>query len=123
MNRQKAKKISAAIEAAMKSVEVEFGVKIEVSGGTFDAAGFKPRVQISEIVDGQVVTPELTALRVYYPDAEGREISLRGERFKVIGYRPRATKMPFVVEAMDGSGKTYVCGPDPVLGRADALCA
>lgn len=108
MNKSKANAIMKDVEAALQKVAETHQVSFRFKGGRFTDSVLTPRIEICDLgSDGEVVTPELSALRKVKPDWEGREFRIEGEAFKVIGWRARAPKRPILAKSLT-TGKVYV---------------
>lgn len=100
----------------------ESGLAIEFKGGTFDSTVATLKLQVSIASDDPNAvpnSPEATNFKHQAPyyglrtEDLGRTITIQGERFRIVGLKPRASKRPIVLQAVDG-GRRVVCGPDYV---------
>lgn len=106
VTREFLKMIRPEINAALAELGKKHGVKLSAGNGSYGDGGGHFKLQIDPVTaDGTVETPELRDLKAVYPEYVGLvvDVPTRG-RFKVVGYRTRARKNPFVVEK---GGKRY----------------
>lgn len=88
------------------------GFQITQAGGTFGQGEFKMKLNIK--MEGAKSQEEFMLEK--YAVLHGLDINKRGsEGERLVGFKPRARKRPYVYKAMDG--KRYVCTVD----RAKAM--
>lgn len=96
------------VEAALKHLEAELGVAIQIRGGSFSADSYVLKIELATVGDGGVVmdreaTDFKASARLFglKPEHLGAEFECRGRRAKVIGLRPRAGKFPIIGKWLD----------------------
>ncbi len=127
-DRATVKLVRAAIEAALKSVEDEFNISVELGSSSYarDGSNCTYKVQCAaKTADGKSLSPERKDFVVYAPlsgipaDSLDKEFRTGGKTFRITGWRRRAPKRPVLAESL-GSGKAYVF---PATTVASALSA
>ena len=108
MDRAKVRDIRAALQALdVSEIEDRFGIKIEWGSARFAPVGGNAtfKVQIAEVVDGQVKTKEAVDFERYrfahqiQVEALGREFAgFDGTVYILKGYRRKARKRPILAE-------------------------
>lgn len=109
MDKQKAKRISEDIERALESVAEKHGCKLQNKAGSLNRTTFSPKFVFIEIGDdGVVESDERVALKARHPELVDKVIQVAGrpEPLKIIGYRTRAQKRPYLLT--DGE-REYTC--------------
>tara|TARA_B100000749_G_C18442568_1_gene472883 strand:+ start:962 stop:1351 length:390 start_codon:yes stop_codon:yes gene_type:complete len=96
---------------ALQEVAKKHGLTVQASSKT---ANYSPsNVDLPFLFaktdeDGEVITKEMEALKMRYPDHAGKKFYVPGEGYvKLTGYRVRAPKRPLMIEK---NGQTYVTG-------------
>jgi len=107
------KMLRANIVDAIKDIGKEHGVILEVSPGSYSTNNFTFKVEGGmSLGDGNVMTKEAVAYRNYSMH-EQTGVELFDEfrdgsrRFKVIGYKTRASKRPIVCRNLD-TGRDHI---------------
>lgn len=107
------RQLEAEVQAAMEAIAKKHGLTVTPRGGRFSGGSATLKTEFAVVAeDGTVKTPEYEALqlhaRLWGVDAakfdEFRDFN--GEEFKVVGYRTRAPKKPFIIE--NQAGKQYI---------------
>ena len=100
------------INEYLQPLGASMDMSIEAKSARFTDDNITFKLEINLIRDGEVVTPEMTALRDNYKWLEIPEewltatlVCPRGEEFKIIGYKPRATKRPLIIEDVHSGAK------------------
>jgi len=107
----------------------DFGdnIEIKVGGGSFSTNSATIKLEISEVVDGKVITKEAESFaanaRIYGLDPEdlGRKFQLGDDVYTVTGLKPRASKYP-ILATSENNGKSYKFPADTVARQLTA-CA
>jgi len=114
ITKEKCREIRERAEELLKPLVEEMGIEANVGNATYghSSATFKVEFRVlSE--DGTPTGKDAEAFKRYEyrhgisPDALGVTFKLKGEDFRITGYRPRATKNPVLVEKVD-TGHPYV---------------
>ena len=112
MDKQTAQKIRLAADEALQAIAEDLGVQITIKNGTFDGGQVTYKVEFAEVgEDGNVATKEAEDFKAYAfrygmkPEHLGAEFDAHGDRFRIVGCKPRATKMPILAE--NAAGKRY----------------
>lgn len=98
------------IDAALAELAAKHGVQIECGNASFTSTNATFKLAINTIGDGgEVVTKEAKDFGRYAGlvnnlKAEwlGESFTVRGETFKIIGYKPRSKKYPVLAENAKG---------------------
>lgn len=109
MDRTKAKLIQQYMKAngIFAALEKQFGVQVSVGSASYSDTNMGLKLDISDVVNGEVIKPEVTAWK---------EFTQRGKTFKISGLNPKGRQMPVLATS---GGKTYkfpVYGITMVLG-------
>jgi hypothetical protein len=92
----------------MKSIETDFGVKVELGNITYDASEFRTKMTVRNTANAAGVavnTDEVTynKYRMIYGLPEfGSPVTVHGKTCRVCGFKPRSTKYPVIVEYPNG---------------------
>ena len=107
------REMRAKINEYLQPLGASMDMSIEAMSARFTDNNITFKLEVNLIRDGEVITPEMTALRDNYKWLEIPEewltatlIDPKGEGFKLIGYKPRATKRPLIVKSVH-SGVKY----------------
>ncbi len=127
MNATTAKNIRIKLNAILAEHLPEYAAACQ-GGGRYSDNDVTLKVVVAEREkDGSVVTKEMKAWETYAgmnllpEDGLGKVIELRGERYKVTGFNPRARRMPVQLERVsDGAGRK--CSADLVRDKLLAAC-
>ena len=99
------------INKALIEVGARNGVSLEATNVGFGETNATFKLEVSIISDhGEVVTRELADLREWHPQYEGLAVTVGTKRCKVVGYRRRASKKPFLLAPVPDDGTRYVIG-------------
>lgn len=106
------RKINAEIEKALKSVEKQFGVKIELGNSRYSSDNYATKLTVSTISEQGVVKSPLAKHYELYKEAHGFRSDLKvgdsflfnGKSFVLKGYDNKKRKYPIIAEF---NGKTY----------------
>jgi hypothetical protein len=106
------REMRAKINETLAQLGASMDMSIEAKSARFTDDNITFKLEINLIRDGEVVTPEMTALRDNYKYLGVPEewltatlVDPRGEEFKLVGYKPRATKRPFIIEDVHSGAK------------------
>ena len=106
------REMRAKINDYLRPLGASTDMLIEATSARFTDDNITFKLEVSTIRDGQVVTPEMTALRENYKYLGIPEDWLTAtlvcpsdKEFKLIGYKPRATKRPFIIEDVHSGAK------------------
>jgi hypothetical protein len=113
------REMRAEINNYLRPLGASTGMLIEATSARFTDDNITFKLELSTIRDGQVVTPEMTALRENYkylgiPEEwltatlvppSYKESYPSNQEFKLVGYKPRATKRPFIIEDVHSGAK------------------
>jgi hypothetical protein len=127
MNRTRAKLISNRIEAALKDLESELDVTIEVKGSTFSDTWVNVRLTVCEKDENgetqsrdreeYIAHAEFSGMK---PEWFGKEFTSRGTTYVLDGYSARSYKFPCRATRTK-DGKRFKFGADAV--KVAFLCA
>lgn len=113
-DRQNLRDLSAAIQAALSNVGTQFNVKLNVGHCKFSPnnAAFKLECATFDS-SGTAITKEVSDFALYArsegltPGHLGQSFkTFSGETFKLVGYRSKASKKPFIGE--NAQGKRFI---------------
>ena len=106
------REMRAKINDYLRPLGASTDMLIEATSARFTDDNITFKLEVSTIRDGQVVTPEMTALRENYKYLGIPEewltatlVCPRGEEFKLVGYKSRATRRPFIIEDVHSGAK------------------
>jgi len=112
MNRKNLREVRKRIEYYMKSIETDMNVKIELGNITYDRDSFRVKMSARNTADssGNTVNPEEVTYEkyraMYSLPKFGTAVSVNGKPARIIGFKPRSTKYPVLVE-MVSTGKKF----------------
>lgn len=105
----------------LKEFEIEWGVKVDFNGGSFESKEFKPRVIIKiPSASGNPYEKEELAWKRYAgmeslkDEWLGKEITLKTKRLRIVGFNPNRPKKCIVLVGV-ADGKTYITSKDAML--------
>lgn len=111
MDKIKTKLIAAEVLHAIKEIGEKHDCVIAYKGGSYDANSATIKFEFAETAeDGTVMTQMATDFQRYAesvglkPEDLGRSFQRYGDTYKIVGFKPRATKMPVICER---GGKRY----------------
>jgi hypothetical protein len=109
MDRQKTKRIADAVIVALATVAAEFECEVDYKGGKYSDNAATLKIEFAErAADGTVMTQMATDFQNYAlsvglkPDDLGASFERNGTSYKIVGFKPRATKMPVICETPEG---------------------
>tara|TARA_B110001454_G_C12380533_1_gene292408 strand:- start:41 stop:463 length:423 start_codon:yes stop_codon:yes gene_type:complete len=111
LDRNLVQNISNDIELALGDVENKYNVKITRGNASFGISNMSLKLNVSKVgVDGTVMTKEATDFNTYasmhnITSKLGDMISHLGEDYKVIGWKPRSSKYPVLMEKVSNGGR------------------
>lgn len=123
--------LQAEIEGELAALCKRHGLKVEFSGGRFDSLMWRPKLEITLVnKDGTDLSAkqqfeEYAAMYGLKAADFGREITLRGTRYAIVGINPRKHKYPIEIEQVGNPANKRICtadavrnsGPKPALSR------
>lgn len=104
MEREKVRALRDAMEAALKSVEKEFNVKVEFGTARFSDQNARFKLEVSDIVGGKALTKQVMdwnnhcKLYGFKKSDLGRPFKFQGHIYKIAGLSPRSRRFPVIVE-------------------------
>ncbi len=102
--RDNLRNIQTAINAALKEVGDQYGISLKAGGGSFTDSSFTTKVTGAVVAtNGVVKTPGRSALEAFHPKLVDKVITAGGVRVKLVEYKPRRYKFPFVGQAANGA--------------------
>ena len=123
MSKGNIQKIRSMIEDSLFVIMEDHGLKFELGNGSYDSDSVKFNGFRISLVDS--LNPEEKALqgqidfRRKYDGLVTLDDSIiaedRGQQFKLVGFKPRARKKPFIIEDIKTGGR-YVC-PESMAER------
>lgn len=107
------RKMTNDLANILKEFEREWGVHVEMRGGSFDTLSFRPKIEISipNAQGGKTYAKERRAWNLYasmeglQPGWLDRKFVTGGKTLMVAGFMPRRTKNPVLL--LDDNGKVY----------------
>ena len=121
--------LRASIADAIQDIGKEYGVLLETGNASFSENNFTLKIQGARtLTDGNVMTKEAVAYRTYSMHEQTglklfEEFPYNRMRFKVTGYRTRASKRPILCHNLT-TGKDHVFPISMVkrlVGMGDAV--
>ena len=123
MSKGNIQKIRSMIEDSLFVIMEDHGLKFELGNGSYDSDSVKFNGFRISLVDS--LNPEEKALKgeIDFRRSYGSLVTLddsiiaedRGQQFKLVGFKPRARKKPFIIEDIKTGGR-YVC-PESMAER------
>jgi hypothetical protein len=110
MNRNTVKMISNDIEKALGDVASKWNVEIKRGNASFGSENMTLKLNVSTKRNGMVMTKEATDYNTYasmynVTSKLGDIINHLGEDYKVIGWKPRSSKYPVLMEKVSNGGR------------------
>jgi hypothetical protein len=113
------REMRAKINETLAELGASMDMSIEATSARFTDNNITFKLEVNLIRDGEVITPEMTALRDNYkwlgiPEEwltatlvppSYKESYPSNQEFKLVGYKPRATKRPFIIEDVNSGAK------------------
>jgi hypothetical protein len=99
MDKETVQKIRKQIQKALDAAKLG-DYKVDVGSAQYGSSYVKFSVELSDIINGEVVTKEAGAFRKYAksydlePSDLGRTFSFKGDEYKISGLRPSARRFP-----------------------------
>jgi hypothetical protein len=91
------------IEEVLSALEKKHNLKFRVGNMRYTSSTVSIKLDAAVVSeDGVVETPEFRALKVIHPELVNKTVSVGGESMKIIGYKPRSPRYPFIGETVDG---------------------
>lgn len=123
INKPNLKKFRVDYAEAVKSLEKEYGVKIEVKGITYDENSFRFKTTVKstvsesgELIDTAKVEFEEWAWKFGLEASHyGKIVEAGGKTFKVCGIKPRSSKLPILGKDVNGGGVYKLSARDVLL--------
>lgn len=112
MDRARAKRLAAAIVAALQPLAEREGLQIRARGGRISDTALMAKIECSELSGGVAQTPERGAFieqaTLYGLEASDldAEIKHRGVTYRIVGLSPRKRRYPIVM-ARQPDGKLF----------------
>ena len=119
MDKPKIRDMRPAIEAALKGVEAQFGVKVQVGKASYTPNNVVFKIEFAELVDGQAVSrdvedfKQMATLYGLKPDDLGKPFMFRNEGYTVCGLAPKRRKAP-ILGKRGHDGKVFCFPADEV---------
>jgi hypothetical protein len=119
ITRQQAKTVTEDIQAAIAGVMAKHGLTVDKVSTTYGTEyAFKVKASVHQVNDDgiNVNSAEMDHLKYYGPmygimdvesDIAGESIHIDGREYRPAGYKPRASKRPFLMKCLS-DGKDYV---------------
>jgi len=111
MDRSTAKSLIEALESFLGPFEDEHDVKVIVGTGSFGSSSLTVKLELAELSEsGEALSRmanEFKSLAVSYglrPDDLGKEFIKNGNKYKIVGLKPRSHKYPVLAEC---NGKQF----------------
>ena len=98
---------------AVEDLETELGIKIELGNIRANGSSFRSKIEVNNMgifvdsIEQQKFENECTKFGFKKSDYK-RTVSLNGKTYKFIGFKPRSTKYPVIVENFKGQYKLSV---------------
>lgn len=110
MTRQNLRGFRNTFENAVKSMEAHYGVKLELGNITFTENQFTTKLTVTNVGDTSTSLEEvkfgtLCTKYGFNKSDYNRTLVVNGKRFKLVGFKPRATSYPCIVENQNGRYK------------------
>ena len=129
--RSDVQKIAAEILLAVAAIEKKHNIVIERGNSSYDDDSFSLKLNVKKVAaNGRVdhFKKEAEAFHMYSNYRHNikvadlhRPFSLNGEKFVVVGYRPRASKKPVVIQKVsefkENSSNAYGVGVEAVVNN------
>lgn len=118
INKAKCEEIRQALQAALDGIE---GLDVNFELGNFRFTDNKVDIKMTATANqnGKAVSKYALDFTTYAykfglkEEWLGQQIDINGEKFKVVGLKPRAYKNPVLIE--NSRGKTFVCSHRSLL--------
>ena len=114
IDRNTVRVMRTVMETMLQDFEAEFGVKVTLGSARFTERNVTFKTDVGIVDDGGVVHSAMAEDFIRYAQRHGIPVENLGKTFvsngeivKLIGYKPRATRFPFVGERTDGKRFKY----------------
>ena len=106
LDKQTVRSIAAETQMALQDVATKYGLTVKVGGGRFDpeAGTYTPKVSFQSEDTAAIEWSRYAVEFGVKPEDFGRNITLQGRQFQLVGINVRAPKFPFLGES---GGKVY----------------
>jgi len=101
MDRAKVKMLRVALENALKTVEENFNVKVNIGNGSYNDSNCSFKTEFADVsANGEVKSKEAEDFKLYAtqfglePDDFGKTFTSNGSEFKITGLSTRKRKYP-----------------------------
>lgn len=110
INRPVLAMLRADILTALKPIMAEYGLDVDINGGSFDDENYKPKLVITVAGGAEKAgRKDWEAYCVLYQlpkDACGKVITLSGKQYQLTGIKARASKLPITGREL-ATGKSF----------------
>jgi len=110
------KAIRADLNQAVEAINKKYNVAIRAGNASYDPTGGTATIKLDVVAlgDGGAQRDIPAELFIQFapriglkPDDLGKVVTIQGRKFKVAGYKPKATKNNIIIKSID-DGKVYV---------------
>ena len=115
MNKANAQLVRAILENDLAPILSEYGLKLELGNAGFDSEsvkfnGFRISLETALSKDASALVSELAwREKMNHQQLDEHRIHKQGKHaFILTGYKPRATKKPFMVNCLQGNGEFVI---------------
>jgi hypothetical protein len=113
-------RLRTELEAALAPVAEKLGITLTVGSGTYRDETATLKLELAVVrADGTAVSVEAENFKRYChfdglkPEDLNRPFKVGGTEYKIVGYRPKAPKKPYVI-ARTRDDKRFIATPDMV---------
>ena len=99
ITRQSLEAFRKDFKSAVKDLEAQYGIKVDLGNITYDSTMFRTKMTVTKRNEN-VVVPSDNASPT---ELIGRTISLKGEKYEVVDYKPSRPKYPMVIKNARGT--------------------
>lgn len=124
ITREKARVLHQEIMEAVRAVAAKHGMTTRFGNATYETTTFRIKAELLAVAeDGENLAAKAEWMRHaewigMMPSDFGRTFISRGQRYKIVGIKPRSRTMPIIAEREDG--KRFKFAPESInllLGR------
>ena len=115
MNKENARLVRAILENDLAPILSEYGLKLELGNAGYDSEsvkfnGFRVSLDTALSKEGAALSMELEwRKKMNHQPLDQNKIHKEGKHaFILSGYKPRATKKPFIVDCLEGHGEFVI---------------
>ena len=115
MNKANAQLVRAVLENDLAPILSEYGLKLELGNAGYDSEavkfnGFRISLDTALSKEGAALVSELAwREKMNHQPLDKNKIHKQGKHaFVLSGYKPRATKKPFIVDCLQGHGEFVI---------------